>query len=217
MARMNANDHADTAPDLIATGDYLCSITNAIFSSNQNGKRYLELTVLTVDGQVMTDKVYGTDDKGKGPWIQRVIAKLAKECAASFSPVPGVPAQPCEDMDWESEADVQAAILGGVVWLPIEVEKGSEKPTGGHYADKNKGAWGLVTAATGEDKDYFRATSTWKQAAQRVKDMRVTAIARWKADLLKAHGKSAAPAQTAAPSAPAAPADDGFIDDAIPF
>ena len=214
MARMNSNDHADTAPDLIAPGDYLCGITNAIFGENQNGKRYLELTVMTVQGDVMTDKVYGTDDKGKGPWIQRVIAKLAKESAPSFAPVPGVPVQPHEDMDWESEADVQAALLGGVVWLPIQIEKGGERSTGGNYADKNKGAWGLVTAGTGEDKDYFRATDTWKRAAQRVKDMRVTALARWKADMLKAHGKAAAPS---APATATAPADDVFSDDAIPF
>jgi hypothetical protein len=215
MARMNSNDHADTSPDLIDAGDYLCGITGAMYGETKNGKRYLELTVITVDGQVMTDRVYGTDDKGKGPWIQRVIAKLAKESAPSFTPVPDVPAQPHEDMDWESEDDVQAALLGGVVWLTIEVEAGGEKPTGGFYSDKNKGAWGLVTAAAAEDKDRFRKSGPWSRAAGRVRDMRATAIARWKADLLKSKGMTAAAPVTVA--AKTAPADDGFIDDAIPF
>lgn len=214
MARMNANDHAAAAPDIIPAGDYLCGITGVIFGETQNGKRYLELTVMTEDGQIMTDRVFGMEDKGKGPWIQRVIAKLAMECAASFAPVPNVPAQPCEDMDWESEADVQAAILGGVIWLKIEVEPGSEKPTGGYYPDKNKGSWGFATAAPAADKDRYRKCAAWLRALPRVKEIRAEAVKRWQ--VAAAAARNPAPV-TAAQPAPAPAADDGFIDDGIPF
>jgi hypothetical protein len=212
MARMNANDHANATPELIPPGDYLCGVTGVIFGETPNGKRYLELTVMTEDGQVMTDRVFGMEDKGKGPWVQRVVAKLAMECAPSFAAIPNVPAQPCEDMDWESEADCQAAILGGVIWLKIEVEPGAERPTGGNYPDKNKGSWGFATGAAAADKDRYRKSAAWVRALPRVKDMRAEAIKRWQV--------AAAAARNPAPvavTATAAPADDGFTDDAIPF
>jgi hypothetical protein len=213
MARMNANDHATAAPDIIPPNDYLCGITGVVFGETQNGKRYLELTVMTEDGQIMTDRVFGMEDKGKGPWIQRVIAKLAMECAASFAAVPNVPAQPCEDMDWESESDVQAAILGGVIWLKIEVEPGGEKPTGGYYADKNKGSWGFASAAAAADKDRYRKSAAWLRALPRVKDIRAEAVKRWQIAAAAARN----PAPVATPAVAPAPADDGFIDDGIPF
>jgi hypothetical protein len=212
MARMNANDHATTneTPDLLSPGDYLCGITGATFGETKNGKRYLELTVMTADGQVMADRVFGSEDTGKGIWIQRVIAKLATECAPSFTPLADVPAQPHEDMDWESESDVQAALLGGVIWLPIEVELGSERPDGTRYNSRNKGKWALCSAAPEVDKASYRKSAGWTRAAARVKDMRTDALRKWKIDMLIARTPATAPATTA-------PADDGFIDDAIPF
>jgi hypothetical protein len=214
MTRMNATEHATTPEviELLPPADYLCGITGAIWGETKNGKRYLELTVMTVDGHVMNDRVFGTEDTGKGIWVQRVIAKLAVECAASFTPMPDVPAQPHEDMDWERDLDVQAALLGGVIWLPIEVELGTERPDGTRYASRNKGKWALSSAAPEVDKSQYRKSAAWSRAAARVKDMRTTALASWKADMLAARK----PAPVIAPAA-TAPADDVFSDDVIPF
>jgi hypothetical protein len=213
VARLNANELANEAstPTLLPAGDYLVAVVGVTMGETKSWKRYLEITMMTEIGAIVVDRVFGFDDNGKGPWAMRVIARIAREVAATLPPVEGSPVQPCEDFDWEIEADVAATALAGVFWAPVQVEPGSDKSEGGKYPDKNKINWSLLGSATREEVAQYRSGAKWMAASGNVKDKRALAVKGWLENLAASKALAsgnAIPAKTA--SAVKSPIDDGM-------
>ena len=61
---------------LWTAGDYLVAIVDARIDSTRNGKMYLELDLMDMEGNTMTDRVYGWEDTtGRGAWVARVVRR----------------------------------------------------------------------------------------------------------------------------------------------
>jgi hypothetical protein len=218
MARINANNYRpDAAPELWPAADYLVCITSVDWVAPLNKTPFLSLTYIRDDGETFTEQVRGMNDNGKGPWIARVVSALSLSCATSLPAPKNATVRPCEDMDWESEADCRAALLGGILWLPVEIEAGTDDGKGGRYPDKNKGRYLMTSDAASEDIARFRSSETWDRCKGRINDMRKSAVAEWAAALEPSKRVGAAPAPVVTAPVVTAPTDDGFTDDGIPF
>jgi hypothetical protein len=199
MARMNASESAPTST-LLPAGDHLCHIVGVSREATADSW-FLRLTLLTAAGNAGRIDVRGVYDNGKGPWVARVSAAVAMAVRNSLPPVDGN-VQPFMDYDWESEADLRAIMLGGACYLTIEVEKGSEKPDGTSYPDKNSARWLNAAAAADDEVRKLRAADAWKTYAPGIRSQREAAIAEWRAGLERAANGGSATDQ---------------VDDAIPF
>lgn len=222
MARINANEHRPdapaAAPELWPAADYLVAITSVDWATPLNKAPYLSLTYIREDGETFAERVYGMTDNGKGVYIMRVVSALSLACATSLPAPKNATVRPCEDMDWESEADCRAALLGGVLWLPVQIEAGTDDGKGGKYADKNKGRHLMAGPAASDDIARFRNSEAWERCKGRVNDLRKSALAEWASALEPSKRVGASPAPVVAPVVTAPPAaDDGFTDDEIPF
>jgi hypothetical protein len=205
VARFNTEDFK---PDTERTtlwqpGDHLVAIVGAEFRTTKNGKEHLALTMLNESGHTYTENVFGMVDNGKGPWVQRVTAALALAVGVSLPPVEGADRQPWQTFDWELSDEVQAALLGGVCWLHVEVEEGEADGKGGTYAPKNRGRFLLAEKAGNDKIAQFRGSDAWQSVAAGIRESRTKAVDAWK-------------------SPPATPAPKGakgdvFSDDGIAF
>lgn len=205
MARFNTEEFRPTAEKttLWNAGDHVIAIVGAEFRVTKNGKEHLALTMLNESGHTYTENVFGMIDNGKGPWVQRVTAALALAVGVSLPPVEGADRQPWQTFDWELTDEVQAALLGGVCWLHVEIEEGDADGKGGTYLPKNRGRFLLVERAGNDKIAEFRASAAWQSVAAGIRETRAKAIEAWK-------------------SPPAVPAPKGvkgdvFSDDTMPF
>jgi hypothetical protein len=182
VARFNTEDFK---PDTERTtlwqpGDHLISIVGAEFRTTKNGKEYLALTMLNESGHTYTESVFGMTDNGKGPWVQRVTAALALAVGVSLPPVEGVDRQPWQTFDWELSDEVQAALIGGVCWIYVDVEEGEPDGKGGTYAAKNRGRFLLAEKASHEQIVRFRASDAWQAVTANIREIRTKTVEAWK-------------------------------------
>jgi hypothetical protein len=99
---------------------------------------------------------------------------------------------------------VQAALLGGVCWIYVDVEEGDPDGKGGTYAPKNRGKFLMAEKASSDQIVTFRNSEAWQGASPRIREKRAKAIEAWKtppAEPAPARGKKG----------------DPFSDDAMPF
>ena len=178
---------------LWSAGDYLVAIVDARIDSTRNGKMYLELDLMDIEGNTMTDRVYGWEDTtGRGAWVARVVRRIAEQCNDQFAPVADAPMQPHQNYDWELQADVAAVTLGAVMHVTVQVEQGSPKSTGGHYPDRNKANWNFATSATPAELASFRKGAGWSGVASRLKASKAAALQLWQHSLMVSLGQAPA-------------------------
>ncbi len=206
MARFNTEEFKPSIADkatLWIAGDHLIAIVGAEFRATKSGKEFLSLTFLNESGHTYTESVFGMTDNGKGPWVQRVTAALALAVGPSLPPVEGADRQPWQTFDWELSEEVQAALLGGVCWLHVDVEEGEPDGKGGTYNPKNRGRFLLAEKAGNDKIAAFRASDAWQSVAANIREGRAKAVAAWKSP----------------PATPAVkgPKGEPFSDDALPF
>ena len=188
---------------VLPAGTYTVGIMDVRVDQTKSGTSYLCLTLCIDTGHQWDERIYGWADNGKGPWVARVVERLALFCQSQFVPVADVPRQPHEDYDWEREADVAALCLGGVLFAEIGIEPPSVAPDGKDYPEKNKVNWMRTRGADPATVAQFRKLSVWAAHAEQLKKSRITAIDLWRAELLRS-------ASNAAPSS-------SFDDDGIPY
>ena len=188
---------------VLPAGTYTVGIMDVRVDQTKSGTSYLCLTLCIDTGHQWDERIYGWADNGKGPWVARVVERLALFCQSQFVPVADVPRQPHEDYDWEREADVAALCLGGVLFAEIGIEPPSVAPDGKDYPEKNKVNWMRTRGADPATVAQFRKLSVWAAHAEQLKKSRITAIDLWRAELLRS-------ASNAALSSP-------FDDDGIPY
>lgn len=205
MARFNTEDYKPTAEKvtLWTVGDHLIAIVGAELRTTKNGKEYLALTLLNESGHTYTESVFGMIDNGKGPWVQRVTAALALAVGPSLPPVEGVDRQPWQTYDWELTDELQAALLGGVCWLYVDVEEGEPDGKGGTYAPKNRARFLLAEKASHEQIVRFRASEAWQAMTGNIREARAKAVQAWKTP--------------SAPTPTKGPKGEPFSDDGVPF
>jgi hypothetical protein len=206
VARFNTEDYKPDADrvTLWQPGDYVVSIIDVEYRQTKSGKDFLAITFLNDSGHTYTESVYGMTDNGKGPWVLRVTAALALAVGTSLPPIEGVDRQPWQTFDWELSEEVQAALLGGVCWIYVDVEEGDPDGKGGTYAPKNRGKFLLAEKASSDQIVTFRNSDAWQGASPRIREKRAKAIEAWKtppAEPAPARGKKG----------------DPFSDDAMPF
>lgn len=198
MARVTysskSNDSmASDRPALWAAGDYLVAIVDVTIDSTKNGKMYLELVLMNIEGDRMTDRIYGWENTtGRGAWVERVVRRIAEQCHDQFAPVPDAPVQPHQNYDWEVQADVAAVVLGAVMHLTVQVEAGAAKPTGGHYPDRNKANWNFAVSATPDEIAGFRKGKGWQLCAGRLKAAKAAALQLWLHEVMVSLGQAPA-------------------------
>lgn len=208
MPRFNTEDYKPTAERATVwpAGDYLIAIVDSEHRTTKNGKEYLALTFMNESGHTYTESVFGMVDNGKGPWVQRVTAALALAVGVSLPPVEGADRQPWQTFDWELTGEVQAALLGGVCWLMVDVEEGEPDGKGGTYAPKNRGKFLLSEKAAHEQIAKFRGSEAWQAVAGKIRESRAKAVEAWKN-----------PPPEPAPGTVKGPKGEPFSDDALPF
>lgn len=183
----------DDRPALWAAGDYLVAVVDVQIDTTRNGKTYLEFDLMDADGNVMTDRIYGWEDTtGRGAWVARVVARIADQCHDQFTAVPDLTVQPHQNYDWELQADVAAVALGAVMYVTVQVEQGSVKPTGGNYPDRNKCNWNFALSATPAELASFRKGAGWLAAAGRLKASKAAALQLWQHSMMVSMGQAPA-------------------------
>ena len=188
---------------VLAPGSYTVGIMAVRVDQTKSGTPYLCLSLCTDTGHEWDERIYGWADNGKGPWVARVVERLALCCQGQFAAVADAPAQPHEDYDWERESDIAALCLGGVLFAEVGIEPPSVGADGKDYPEKNKVNWLKTKGADPATVAAFRKLPVWVAQADQLKKSRITAIDLWRAELLRS-------ASGAAPSSP-------FDDDAIPY
>jgi hypothetical protein len=188
---------------VLPAGTYTVGIMDVRVDQTKSGTSYLCLTLCTETGHQWDERIYGWADNGKGPWVARVVERLALCCQGQFVAVADVPRQPHEDYDWEREADIGALCLGGVLFAEIGIEPPSVGADGKDYPEKNKVNWLRTKGADPATVAQFRKLPTWAAQADQLKKSRITAIDLWRAELMRAESGAV----------PASP----FDDDAIPY
>lgn len=188
---------------VLAPGVYTVGIMDVRVDQTKSGTSYLCLSLCIDTGHQWDERIYGWQDNGKGPWVARVVERLALSCQGQFVPVADVSSQPHEDYDWERESDIAALCLGGVLFAEIGIEPPSVGADGKDYPEKNKVNWLRTKGADPATVAQFRKLPVWLAQADQMKKSRITAIDLWRAELLR--------------SASGAPPSSPFNDDGIPY